>query len=83
MLCVFGSNIVVSVLCCNYEYCGIWNEFHYFQFMVCILLAMICVSNRFMYTAKLVTAELVTAVTMYMRDLVTAEQSKHCTQLPK
>ena len=22
MLCVFGSNIVVSVLCCNYEYCG-------------------------------------------------------------
>ena len=44
---------------------------------------MICVSNRFMYTAKLVTAELVTAVTMYMGDLVTAEQSKHCTQLPK
>ena len=60
-----------------------WNEFHYFQFMVCILLAMICVSNRFMYTAKLVTAELVTAVTMYMGDLVTEEQSKHCTQLPK
>ena len=60
-----------------------WNEFHYFQFMVCILLAMICVSNRFMYMAKLVTAELVTAVTMYMGDLVTAEQLKHCTQLPK
>ena len=55
-----------------------WNEFHYFQFMDCILLAMTCVSNRFMYTA-----ELVTAVTLYMGDLVTAEQSKHCTQLPK
>ena len=60
-----------------------WNEFHYFQFMVCILLAMICVSNRFMYTVKLVTAELVTAVTMYIGDLVTTEQSKHYTQLPK
>ena len=22
MLCVIGSNVVVSVLCCNYEYCG-------------------------------------------------------------
>ena len=44
---------------------------------------MIYVSNRFMYTAELVTAELVTAVTLYMGDLVTAEQSKHCTQLPK
>ena len=51
-----------------------WNEFHSFQLMVCILLAMICVSNRFMYMI-----ELVTAVTMYMRDLVIAEQSKHCT----
>ena len=40
--------------------------------MDCILLAMICVSNRFMYMA-----ELVTVVTMYMGDLVTAEQSKH------
>ena len=60
-----------------------WNEFHYFQFMDCILLAMIYVSNRFMYTAELVTAELVTVVTLYMGDLVTAEQSKHCTQLPK
>ena len=60
-----------------------WNEFHYFQFMVCILLAMICVSNRFMYTTELVTTELVTVVTMYMGDFVTAEQSKHCTQLPK
>ena len=38
---------------------------------------MICVSNRFMYMAELVTTELVTAVTMYMGDLVTAEQSKH------
>ena len=55
-----------------------WNEFHSFQFMVCILLAMICVSNRFMYTT-----ELETAVTMYIGDLVIVEQSKHCTQLPK
>ena len=45
-----------------------WNEFHYFQFMVCILLAMICVFNRFMYMA-----ELVTAVIMYMGDLVNVE----------
>lgn len=57
-----------------------WNEFHYFQFMVCILLAIICVSNRFMFMAELVTAKLVTAVTMYMEYLVTAEQSKHRTQ---
>ena len=56
-----------------------WNEFHYFQFMVCILLAMICVSNRFMYMVELVTAELVTAVSMYIGDLVTIEQSKHYT----
>ena len=55
-----------------------WNEFHYFQFMVCILLTMICVSSRFMYMA-----ELVTAIIMYMGDLVIAEQSKHGTQLPK
>ena len=60
-----------------------WNEFHYFQFMDCILLAMTCVSNRFMYTAELVIAELVTVVTLYIGDLVTAEQSKYCTQLPK
>ena len=45
-----------------------WNEFHYFQFMVCILLAMIYVFNRFMYMA-----ELVTAVIMYMGDLVNVE----------
>ena len=45
-----------------------WNEFHYFQFMVCILLAMICVFNRFMYMA-----ELVTVVIMYMGDLVNVE----------
>ena len=57
---------IMSIVACN--------EFHSFQFMVCILLAMICVSNRFMYMI-----ELVTAVIMYMRDLVIAEQSKHCT----
>ena len=45
-----------------------WNEFHYFQFMVCILLAMICVFNRIMYMA-----ELVTVVIMYMGDLVNVE----------
>ena len=45
-----------------------WNEFHYFQFMACILLAMICVFNRFMYMA-----ELVIGVIMYMGDLVTVE----------